>query len=246
MLGVKLFRSVLSWSKKCSDSVVELLSVPFLKCGIIFAALAAETWGIMRGFILQNQRAQGNRINQERAYLVQFIQNSSAGFFIREVKLSREMLLKNFMITGGADPFVYFRFSQRLLLTSKSINHFLPCFRSFVWPHWSHVPGLMNSPLESFIDSHWQTREIPGKESHPDSSGLEWNSSALLIYHSEQMEKHTLPRSILFQKFVKPPWKAEGSQRIGQFGKLRAIQWTIFGWLLACEEMFTCRCRIMA
>lgn len=48
-----------------------------------------------------NQIPAGRRINMERSYLVQFITDSSAGFFVREVKLTREMLLKNFMIIGG-------------------------------------------------------------------------------------------------------------------------------------------------
>ena len=32
---------------------------------------------------------------------MQFVKKSSAGFFVGEVKLSREMLLKNIMVIGG-------------------------------------------------------------------------------------------------------------------------------------------------
>lgn len=35
-----------------------------------------------------NQIPAGRRINMERSYLVQFITDSSAGFFVREVKLT--------------------------------------------------------------------------------------------------------------------------------------------------------------
>lgn len=59
----------------------------------------SEKCRIIPAFV--NQIPAGSRINMERSYLVQFITDSSAGFFVREVKLTREMLLKNFMIVGG-------------------------------------------------------------------------------------------------------------------------------------------------
>ena len=59
----------------------------------------SEKCRIIPAFV--NQIPAGLRINMERSYLVQFITDSSAGFFVREVKLTREMLLKNFMVVGG-------------------------------------------------------------------------------------------------------------------------------------------------
>mmetsp|Transcript_40792 Transcript_40792/g.67446 ORF Transcript_40792/g.67446 Transcript_40792/m.67446 type:complete len:163 (-) Transcript_40792:296-784(-) len=40
-------------------------------------------------------------IDQERQYLVRFIEDSSAGFFVRNVKLTQEMVMKQVYIVGA-------------------------------------------------------------------------------------------------------------------------------------------------
>lgn len=43
----------------------------------------------------------GKLIDQERQYLVRFIEDSSAGFFVRNVKLTQEMVMKQVYIVGA-------------------------------------------------------------------------------------------------------------------------------------------------
>ena len=42
-------------------------------------------------------------LNPARSYLVQFVTDSSAGFLVRDVKLTPEMFLKIFVLIGGTD-----------------------------------------------------------------------------------------------------------------------------------------------
>jgi len=48
-----------------------------------------------------NQIPTTHWIDVHRQYLVTFITDSSAGFFVREVKISQELFLKQFIIVGG-------------------------------------------------------------------------------------------------------------------------------------------------
>eukprot|EP00435_Cladocopium_sp_Y103_P052066 s1995_g16.t1 len=80
--------------------LLPVLMLFFLEMRVFWRGTAiTEKCRIVPAFV--NQIPAGRRINMERSYLVQFITDSSAGFFVREVKLTREMLLKNFMIIGG-------------------------------------------------------------------------------------------------------------------------------------------------
>eukprot|EP00435_Cladocopium_sp_Y103_P039481 s1489_g10.t1 len=48
-----------------------------------------------------NQIPTEDALDDERQYLVRYVADSSAGFFVKEVKLTREMFLKNFVAVGG-------------------------------------------------------------------------------------------------------------------------------------------------
>jgi len=48
-----------------------------------------------------NQIPTEDSLDEERQYLVRYVTDSSAGFFVKEVKLTREMFLKNFVAAGG-------------------------------------------------------------------------------------------------------------------------------------------------
>ncbi|CAK9115397.1 Uncharacterized protein SCF082_LOCUS53408 [Durusdinium trenchii] len=99
---VVAFVSNFAWKVILAEGafLLPVLMLFFLEMRVLYRGTAiTEKCRIVPAFV--NQIPSDSPINHERAYLVQFIESSSAGFFIREVKLTREMLLKNFMITGG-------------------------------------------------------------------------------------------------------------------------------------------------
>ena len=62
------------------------------------ADLTAKCHGIP-AFV--NQLAAGVPLSVERQYLVQFISDSSAGFVINDVKLTREFFMKEILVFAG-------------------------------------------------------------------------------------------------------------------------------------------------
>eukprot|EP00439_Symbiodinium_sp_Y106_P038099 s2116_g4.t1 len=52
-------------------------------------------------FVNQIPSPDADPIDLDRTYLVRFIADSSAGFFVKDIKLTREMFMKNFIMVGG-------------------------------------------------------------------------------------------------------------------------------------------------
>jgi len=67
----------------------------------IFANAAALTEKCRRIPAFVNQIPSQDYLDMERQYLVRFISDSSPGFFVRDIRLTQEMFLKQFLLVGG-------------------------------------------------------------------------------------------------------------------------------------------------
>jgi len=62
-------------------------------------AALTEKCRVIPAFV--NQIPTEDPLDEERQYLVRYVSDSSAGFFVKDLKLTREMFLKNFVTVGG-------------------------------------------------------------------------------------------------------------------------------------------------
>jgi len=62
-------------------------------------AALTEKCRVIPAFV--NQIPTEDPLDEERQYLVRYVADSSAGFFVKDLKLTREMFLKNFVTVGG-------------------------------------------------------------------------------------------------------------------------------------------------
>ncbi|CAE7474530.1 TTN [Symbiodinium sp. CCMP2592] len=67
----------------------------------IFANAAALTEKCRSIPAFVNQIPSQDYLDMERQYLVRFISDSSPGFFVRDIRLTQEMFLKQFLLVGG-------------------------------------------------------------------------------------------------------------------------------------------------
>jgi len=88
-------------------AVESLSSLPLL---LLFAlnlrvcshgAALTEKCRAIPAFVNQIPSPDADPIDLDRTYLVRFIADSSAGFFVKDIKLTREMFMKNFIMVGG-------------------------------------------------------------------------------------------------------------------------------------------------
>lgn len=88
-------------------AVESLSSLPLL---LLFAlnmrvcshgAALTEKCRAIPAFVNQIPSQDADPIDLDRTYLVRFIADSSAGFFVKDIKLTREMFMKNFIMVGG-------------------------------------------------------------------------------------------------------------------------------------------------
>eukprot|EP00913_Durusdinium_trenchii_P002562 g2371.t1 len=64
-----------------------------------FGAIGTEQMIVIPAFV--NQIPTQEALDEDRQYLVRYVSDSSAGFFVKDAKLTREMFLKNFVTIGG-------------------------------------------------------------------------------------------------------------------------------------------------